>query len=176
MGLRLLLLAAFLLGMPNAEAQKGRQQMRERVQERIRAMRTARLVEALDLDEQTTARLFPVVNKYSDAIAEVGKDSGEARRALNDLLSSGKADDATVNKIIDRLVANKGKVDALEQEMIREVRKVISPLQAAKLVIVLPEINRQIRQRVRQAARQKLGGGPPPADGVGLPAPDDELE
>src|SRR5262245_7178064 len=139
MFLRIMLLAAFLLGMPDAEAQRPRQQMRERVQERIRAMRTARLVEALDLDEQTTARLFPLVNKYSDAIAEVTKDSGEARRELKDILAGGKVDDARVNKIVDRLVANKSKVDSLEQEMIREVRKVITPVQAAKLVIVLPE-------------------------------------
>jgi len=129
------------------------QPLREKVREKIKVLRMARLVEALELDERTAARLMPIIGKAYDDIGAVAKDAGEARRELRRLIESGSNDPQPINALIDRLVANKLKIDQLETEMFREVRKVLTPLQLARLVLVLPEINRELMQQVRRAAK-----------------------
>src|SRR6266436_154732 len=41
-------------------------QLRNEVLERMRALRAWRIVDALKLDEATSARLFPILSKYDD--------------------------------------------------------------------------------------------------------------
>jgi Spy/CpxP family protein refolding chaperone len=127
--------------------------LRDRVREKIRVLRIARLVEALDLDERTATRFMPLVNKTYDDIGEVARDAGEARRNLRRLLDAGSNDVSQINALVDRLVADKLKIDQLENELFREVRKVLGPAQVGRLVLVLPEINREIQQQIRRAAK-----------------------
>ncbi len=129
------------------------QPLRDRVREKIKILRLARLVEVLDLDERTAARLMPIVNKAYDEIGAVAKDAGEARREIRRMVDANVNDPQAINTLIDRLVANKLRVDQIETEMFREVRKVLPPPQLARLVLVLPEINRQLQQQVRRAAK-----------------------
>jgi Spy/CpxP family protein refolding chaperone len=133
------------------------QPLREKLREKIKILRMARLVEVLELDERTATRLLPIVNKAYDDIGAVAKNAGEARRELRRLVEAGSNDAQAINTLIDRLVANKLRVDQLETEMFREVRKVLTPLQLARLVLILPEINRELQQQVRRAAK---GEGP----------------
>ena len=109
------------------------------------------------LDERTASRLLPIVNKAYDDIGAVAKDAGESRRELRRLIEAGSNDAQAINALIDRLVGNKMRVDQLETEMFRDVRKVLTPLQLARLVLILPEINRELQQQVRRAAK---GEGP----------------
>ncbi|HKA92114.1 MAG TPA: hypothetical protein VKE22_30830 [Haliangiales bacterium] len=132
--------------------------LRDRVREKIKVLRVTRLVEALDLDERTAMRLMPLVNKTYDDIGEVARDAGEARRTLRRLLDAGSNDAVLINGLVDRLVADKLKIDELENNLFREVRKVLGPAQVGRLVLVLPEINREIQQQIRRAA----GTEPPP--------------
>jgi Spy/CpxP family protein refolding chaperone len=133
------------------------QPLREKLREKLKILRMARLVEVLELDERTAARLLPIVNKAYDDIGVVAKDAGEARRELRRLIETGSNDAPAINTLIDRLVANKLRIDQIETEMFREVRKVLTPLQLARLVLILPEINRELQQQVRRAAK---GEGP----------------
>jgi hypothetical protein len=50
------------------------------------------------------------------------------------------------------------------------VRRVLTPTQVARLVVVLPEINHQIQQQIRRAAGVQ---GPPPGTRDELPPPND---
>jgi Spy/CpxP family protein refolding chaperone len=129
------------------------QPLRERIREKLKVLRMARVVEALELDERTSARLMPIINKAYDDIGAVAKDAGQARRELRRLIESGSNDPQPINALIDRLVANKMRVDQLETEMFRDVRKVLTPQQLARLVLILPEINRELQQQIRRAAR-----------------------
>src|SRR5262249_12095872 len=133
--------------------------VREEIKEKIRAMRIARLITVMDLDEAATARLTPILNRTYDQIGEIGRDSGQARRELRQLLGGPHADETRVNQLIDRLVANKSRIDALETGMIGEVRRVLTPTQVARMVVVLPEINHEIQQQIRNAVRPGAPGG-----------------
>ena len=123
-----------------------------------------RFVEILDLDEPTAAKLLPLVNRFLDVAAVVVKDSGGARRELKDLLDAGKPDDAKVNKLVDRLLANRARQIALQDGLIKDARKLLTPTQTAKLVVALPQIRERIGKRIRKAMKARAhddddGGG-----------------
>ena len=141
------------------------QAKREEIREKIRAMRIARLIQVLDLDERGASRLTPIIDRAYDQMAAITKDSGEARRDLRLLVVIQPPDAVKINRLIDRLLANKAKVEAVEASMLADVRRVLSPVQMARLVVVLPEINHQIQQQIRRAA----GIGPGGANRPGLP-------
>jgi Spy/CpxP family protein refolding chaperone len=153
--------AIVLLGfaLPSAHAAPGPGK-REEIKEKIRAMRIARVVEQLDLDERGATRLAPILDRAYDQIAAVSTDSGEARRELKMLVLVQPPDDARLNHLIDRLLANKAKIEAIEAGMFIDVRKVLTASQAARLVVVLPEINHQIQQQIRNAVRPNRPGQP----------------
>jgi Spy/CpxP family protein refolding chaperone len=168
------LLLAMSLALPVAAHAEpgggGGREMREKVREKVKAYRIARLIEILNLDEKEATRLMPLVNKAYDEIAAVTKETADTRRELQDLMGAGTADDARMNTLIDKMLANRGKIERIEEDLIRDARKVLSANQVAKLVITLPEINHEIQQQIRRAARgERLNEDTVPRPG----APDD---
>lgn len=160
---RVLLYVVTLLGLalPSAHAAPpGQGGKREEIKERIKAMRIARVVELLDLDERGATRVAPILDRAYDEIAGITTDSGEARRELKMIVMVQPPDDGRMNRLIDRLLANKAKIESIEMNMFAEVRKVLTASQVARLVVVLPEINHQIQQAIKNAARPNRPGGP----------------
>jgi hypothetical protein len=174
MGMTMLRLIALTLSLlfataPPALAQKpggggGNGQMREKVRERVKALRIAKLIELLEMDDQTVAKIMPVINKGYDEIGAVAKESGEARRELQGLMGVDKPDNDKINRLIDRLLVNKGKVERIEEQMLAGARKVLAPAQMGKLIVVLPEVNQQIQRMIKRAAE---GEGPNAQGGGG---------
>lgn len=139
---------------------------REEIKQKIRTLRLAALIDVLDLDEAGVARVMPVLNRSYDQIGDVTRDSGTARRELRALLASDRPDDAQINKLVERLTANKVKVDQLEAAMLVEVRKLLTAKQMGRLVVSLPEINHRIQQQIRRAAHPSSPPtGPDPTGG-----------
>src|SRR5215813_582922 len=86
----------------------------EEIKERIRGMRIARIVAALNLDERTAARLAPILNRAYDEIAQIAADSGQARRELRTLVYAQPADETRINQLVDRMLANRQRIEAIE--------------------------------------------------------------
>ena len=141
-----------------AKGPKDKQQKREKVREKIKQMRSARLIELLDLDDATANKLFTVLNKYDDLLLPLRQEIGEARRELKQMVESGKIDDAVVNALVDKIFAARAKIARLEDERLADVRKILTPRQLALVVVYLPEIDRQIEQQIRKALKGKRGG------------------
>ncbi|MBI4510478.1 MAG: hypothetical protein HY698_12645 [Deltaproteobacteria bacterium] len=131
--------------------------MREKVRERIRAVRTAKIIQFLDLDEATAARLFPILNRHDDALVEIVKENGSIRRDMKRMIEGGPIDEAKLSKLIDRFLENRAKIQKLDEERIRDARKVLRSVQAAKLVVLLPEIDHKIQRAMHRALRKRLG-------------------
>jgi Spy/CpxP family protein refolding chaperone len=143
-------------GKPKPAAAEGK---RSRVLEKIRAVRAARIIEALNLDEATATRLFAVLNRYDDQIMALKREVAQLRRNLRALLDAGKLDEAAAKQAIDRMLAARTQIAKIEDERAAEVRKVLTVRQFATLVLVLPEIERDIEMRIRKALDRRAGGG-----------------
>ena len=139
------------------------QQKVERVKQRILALRAARLTSELNLDEKQAAKLFPVLSKYDDTFAKLLKEAVELRKQAQ--AAAEKNDDAALNDIIDKLVANQRQRWDTQEARFKDVRKVLTPEQAARLLVVLPQIDRQISNQLRKALGRPGRG----SDYVGKP-------
>jgi hypothetical protein len=149
----------------------GTSERREQIKKKIRALRAYTLTEELKLDEQTAGRLFPVMARYDDETDKLLEKRVDVQRRLRraDSLRDGR----TIDRLIDEAVANQRGFWELEDRRLAELRKILTPVQAARLLVVLPALERRIQNQLRKAIVSRSGGlGAPLRDGE----PDDDQE
>jgi Spy/CpxP family protein refolding chaperone len=128
------------------------EQLRKEVLERMRALRAWRIVDELKLDESASARLFPILAKFDEREMALAVERRDITRELRAEVAGAHPDDGKLTKGIEKLLANRARRHALVDERIRELRKVLTPLQQAKLALLLPSIEREFAQWVRQVS------------------------
>ena len=139
-----------VVAQPQPGAPKAR---REKARQRIRAMRALILAEELDLDEATAGKLAPVLNRFDDEMAKLLTDRLRLRDELR--AAHDAADDKRLDTIIERLVANQDARWDTERKRFADLRRLLTPRQAARLLDVLPEIDRRIMKGLREARGQQ---------------------
>ncbi len=150
--------AAGSAGVPAGPA--GLDARRERIKKRIRALRAYTLTEELDLDEQTAGKLFPILSRYDDDFDKLLQQRAEIVRRL-DRTKSVK-DPTAIDREIDAAAANQRAFWDLESKRLVELRKILAPAQTARLLIVLPALERRIENQLRKAIESaKAGPGGP---------------
>lgn len=129
---------------------------KDKLKKKIRTMRAIVLADELDLDEDTAAKLFPILNKYDDKFAAIAAEGVALRDQAAD--AEVRGDDRALDQAIDDMVTNRRARWDLDEARFAEVRKVLSPAQAARILVVLPEIDRKILDGARKAARTGRAG------------------
>ena len=126
---------------------------RAQIKKKIRAMRAYTLTEELALDDQTAGRLFPVLARYDDETDRLLEKRVDVQRRLRhaDTIRDGR----TIERAIDDAIANQRGFWELEDRRITELRKILTPVQAAKLLVVLPALERRIQNQLRKAIIQR---------------------
>lgn len=130
-------------------APAGTPERREQIKQKIRALRAYTLTEQLALDEQTQARLFPALARYDDETDRLLQKRVELTRKLRH--AETLRDPRAVERLIDDAVANQRAFWDLETRRIAELRKILTPTQAAKVLVVLPLLERRIQNQLRKA-------------------------
>ncbi len=128
---------------------------RERIKKRIRALRAYTLTEELDLDEQTAGKLFPILSKYDDDFDKLLQQRADVMRRL-DAAKSIK-DPRAIDRLIDEAVANQRAFWDLETRRLVDLRKTLAQAQTARLLIVLPALERKIENQLRRAIQPGKG-------------------
>ena len=123
----------------------------EQVKKRIRALRASTLIDELQLDEATASKLFPIFNHYDDETEKLLRARAEIQRRL---ASASDLKGPAIDKLIDEAVANQRAFWDIEGQRLADLRKVLTPAQAAKLVVVLPALERKIQTQLRRALQQ----------------------
>ena len=127
-------------------------ELRKEVLERMRALRAWRIVEELKLDEAASARLFPILAKYDEQEMALATERRDITRELQTLLAAPHPDDARITAAVNRMLANRTKRHAFKDERLRELRKVLPPVQQAKLVLLLPRLEREFAMFIQEVA------------------------
>lgn len=127
-------------------------ELRKEVLERMRALRAWRIVEELKLDETASARLFPILAKFDEQEMALATERRDITRELQVLLAAPHPDDARITAAVNRMLANRTKRHAFKDERLRELRKVLSPVQQAKLVLLLPRLEREFAMFIQEVA------------------------
>jgi hypothetical protein len=131
---------------------------REQIKKKIRAMRAFTLTEELSLDEPTAARLFPLLARYDDDTDKLLERRVELQRRLRraDTLRDPRA----IERLIDDSLANQRAFWTLDDQRVGDLRKILTPLQVAKLLVVMPALERRIENQLRKAIVQRRPGAP----------------
>ncbi|HET9620605.1 MAG TPA: hypothetical protein VFP84_04490 [Kofleriaceae bacterium] len=129
---------------------------REQIKKKIRTMRAFTLTEELALDENTAARLFPVLARFDDETDHLLAARRELQRRLRhaDTMRNPNA----IERLIDDAIANQRAFWNLEDRKIAELRKILNPVQMSKLLVVLPALERKIQTQLRKAIVQQRAG------------------
>jgi hypothetical protein len=124
---------------------------REKIKKKIRALRAYTLTEELSLDEVTAGRLFPVLAKYDDVFDKLLQARTDLERRLKN--ADALRDPRAVDKLIDEAIANQRAFWDAEAGRLAELRKILTPAQTARLLVVLPALERKIQNRLLRAIR-----------------------
>ena len=130
---------------------------REKIKQRIRALRAYTLTEQLQLDEATAAKLFPALQKYDDEFDKLLIARADIQRRLD--ASESITDPKQLDKLIDEAVANQRALWETEEKRLTQLRKILTPAQTARVLVVLPAMERKIQNQLRKAVQRPARGG-----------------
>ena len=143
---------------PPTADQRTPEQLRKEVLDRMRALRAFKIVEALKLDEATSGRLFPILARYDDKEMAIAAERHALMRELREATEAAHPDDARLTATLNKLQANRAKQHAMHDDRVKDVRKVLTPIQQARLVLLLPRLERDFAGWIHEASGR---GGPP---------------
>jgi Spy/CpxP family protein refolding chaperone len=124
------------------------------------------MTQALDLTEEQTARIFPVVNRIEKEKRRLNR---ELVRNLRELRAILQEQDYTQEQLVDRIAAIKKlrmAVKSKEAEFEGFMEEVLSVEQQAKFLIFFQDFFRRLQQHLDEARkmRQKQQKQPPVRD------------
>jgi len=137
---------------------------REQIKKKIRALRAYTLTDELQLDEQTAARLFPLLSRYDDDFDKLLEQRVNVQRRLKYV--DTVRDPRAIERLIDEAIANQRGFWDLQDKRIQALRKILTPAQTAKLLVALPALERRIENQLRKAIVQRRPGNGPAAGAV----------
>jgi hypothetical protein len=140
--------ATVVLGIAGAAAPAAAGPARQRVEDRLRAVRNEAIAAELALDPTTMARLAAVLARHDEGLDRHREEARRRRRAVDDAITRG--DERAMDAAVDALLVHRRGLAALEEARLRAARAVLAPAQTARLAIVLPLIERRMENRIRR--------------------------
>jgi hypothetical protein len=110
-----------------------------------------------------------VLSRYDDETDKLLERRIEIQRRLR--RAQPFKDAKAVDRVVDEALVNQRAFWELEDRRIAELRKILTPGQAARLLVVLPELERKIRNQLRKAIVSHRAPGAP---GAGADTDDDD--
>lgn len=150
---------------PGPRPQRGQGKNRARLQQRIELMKMWKLTQALDLNEETAQKLFPVINQFDERERQLRMSRRDLIKQLREELAKETADPDAIRKLVDEVKKNELEMAQSHNQQLDEMSKILNEEQMAKLIVFVPQFERNIKQLmydVRARRRQKGGsmGGP----------------
>jgi hypothetical protein len=127
---------------------------------RMRSHRAWRVISDLKLDEEAVARVLPIFARYDERDLALLAERLELTCELRALLAASRPDDSQISRALDRLAATQSHRRALHDERLEELRRVLPPVQQARLLLLLPGLQGDFARWRAQA----IGDGPQSCD------------
>ncbi len=138
---------------------EGKEHLRREVIDQMQTMRMWKITEELKLNEAMAAQVFPLLARLDERERDIARERGDIFRGLRAELDASAPNNGRINAFIDRFIANRARKVALEQEKVTSLRKVLSPVQQAKILMLLPRIDEGFRHRIRETMMRGRGPG-----------------
>jgi Spy/CpxP family protein refolding chaperone len=157
-----LLFVLSLAGWAQDRAAARTPQTRERLRENINNLRLLRMTQVLDLDEEQTARVFPVYTRIEKEKSEYQRSLTARLRELRQALRQTPYDDARILETTKAIRGLQDEIRAKDLEFEAFLGGVLTPVQQGKYLLFMVEFYRGLGdnlERLREAA-PKIKRGP----------------
>jgi len=126
-----------------------------RVRKKVEALRAWQLTEVLNLDEDTSSRLFPAMRQTDQERWKIEARNRELVREMSRSLEQSKPDPQRMDEILDELQSNRRELILVEERHIERVRQILSPEDTARYLMFQIRFQREIKRKAAQAFRDR---------------------
>jgi len=130
-----------------------------RVRKKIEALRAWKISEELDLDQETSARLFPAMRDAAEEGWRIESLNRALVRDMDHQLKKGEPDPGTINGILDRLQSNRMEKARIENRHLKRVREILSPEDTARYLMFQFRFQKELKEKAARAFREGRGPG-----------------
>ncbi len=122
-----------------------------RLRERIGELYLLRLTRALDLTEEQTARVYPLLTRAEKEKAGIQRRMGQDLRALRAELALEAPRDGELATLVERIRQDRLLIKKTDEEVETAVDRVLTPVQRARYVIFNIEFLRNVGENLGRA-------------------------
>lgn len=150
-------LCLFLLSsiLSAAVSNGGPQQSRKKTRENIITMRLLRMTRVLELTEEQTAKIFPVVSRVEKEKMEIYLKVGKEMRDLRLVLRSESPDEKKISSKIKAIKDFRYQLESMDRELETSLEENMTLIQRAKYLMFSADFNRDLRNQLDRARRMK---------------------
>jgi Spy/CpxP family protein refolding chaperone len=132
-----------------------------RVRKKVEALRAWQLTEELDLDQETSSKLFPAMKDADEARWRIEAQNRALFQEMVHLANDGKPDSGRINNILDQLQANRMEMARIEEQHMKRIRQIFSPEDAARYLMFTLRFHKELREKAARSFREtrKSWGG-----------------
>jgi hypothetical protein len=156
-GILCLLLLAGLVQTPllMADDEMARERDLTQVRKKVEALRAWQLSEVLNMDEETSSRLFPAMRQADQERWKIESRNRKLVREMSQSLERSNPDSQRIDKIIDELQSNRRELVRSEERHLERVRQILSPEDTARYLMFQIKFHREIKRKAAQAFRDR---------------------
>ncbi len=104
---------------------------------KFRLMKLSEMADEAGIDDKTLLKISEILKKYDKQRFDLFNEGKRLRDELKRLMDDKAAKKEDINKVIDAFLENRSKIQSLKNEEIKEIRKLLTPEQQAKMILYM---------------------------------------
>ena len=144
-------------GQPPPEFDESTPREKRAPKELIETLRKVRLIEELRLTDEQSVKFFPKLNEIRESKEKFDQDRKTLIEELMDLFEKDKKSAEQINAKLDKLFQREEEFNKKETALKKEIRKILSPEQQARLILFQLRFDKEMREMIQgiKAMRQE---------------------
>jgi Spy/CpxP family protein refolding chaperone len=118
------------------------------LRQRISELYLLRLTRALDLTEEQTAKVYPLLTRAEKEKAEIQRKMGQDLRALREELAQPAPREKEIDALVVRIREQRRLIRRTDEDVEASLDRVLTPVQRARYVIFTVEFLRGLQDRL----------------------------
>lgn len=153
--LSILLCLLLLSSILSAAIQDDQPRNRRRTRENVRTLWLLRMTRVLELTEEQTAKVFPIVSRIEKEKSEIYKQIGKQVRELRLILSEEKPGQDDLKNKINKIKELRNQIKKKDEELEARMEENLTLIQRAKYLMFAANFYRDLRDNLDRARNQR---------------------
>ncbi|MBI5118544.1 hypothetical protein HZA56_18915 [Candidatus Poribacteria bacterium] len=130
-------------------------QKHERLRERVELMAMWKLTDALNLDQETAAKLFPMLHDLNVQQQKLREKRREIFEGMKAEIEKKQPDSKVLKKMIEQFQENETDMVKLRNKKLDDASKLLTDEQVARMIVFVPQFERDVRQMIDEVRTRR---------------------